>query len=209
MSRKQFTNRQITQAFTHIEERLTKLSLLTEIIHPYFYEYSIINAQPLNWVLTELIFHVYGQTARCWFDVAKGGYKTTSVCEIYKQIKHSKKYLKFSTEQKKLFDELEKLIEKIKKKYEKRLNTFADKYYAHNENRTAKQRHKEYENLKISWDYITYLVTQAKIIVNYLLKYWEGRETNFEKNHYQYFSEGFWSAINPKILKLKLHPFKK
>lgn len=203
MNRKKFTNRQITQAFPYIEGRLAKLSILTEIINPYFYKHSVVNAHSLTWVLTELILHVYGQTARCWFDVARNKYKTISVCEIYTQIKHSKKYHKVSAEQKKSFDELEKPIEKIRKKYEKRLKNLADKYYAHIESRTAKQKHKEYENLKISWDNITFLIVQAKAIVNELLKFWDGREANFEEAHYPYFREGFWNAIDQKILKPK------
>jgi hypothetical protein len=205
VSRKQFTNRQITQAFPYIEGGLAKLSILTEIINPYFCKYSVVNAHSLTWVLTELILHVYGQTTRCWFDVANK-YKTISVCEIYRQIKNSKKYHKFSTEQKKSFDELEKPIEKIRKKYEKRLKNLADKYYAHIESRTVKQRHKEYENLKISWDDITFLIAQAKTIVNKLLKFWDGRDADFEETNSQYIGEGFWNVIDKKILKPKSLP---
>lgn len=209
MSKMQFTNRQITQAFSQIEERLIKLSIFVEVINPFFYKYQIIDAHSLNWIIVELIQHVYGQTARCWFDVAKGQYKTISVSEIYKQIKHSQKYNKFSAEQKNSIDEIGKQIKKIQKRYEKRLKNLADKYYAHNEIRTSKQRHKEYETLKISWIKITFLVEQAKNIINGLLKHWEGKEFHFEQTNYQYFREGFWDSIDRKNLKSISHFSKK
>lgn len=200
MTKKLFTNRQITQAFSQIEERLVKISILVEIINPYFYERIIVNAHPLNWVIVELIHHTYGQTARCWFDEAKGKYKTISVCEIYNQIKQSRNYSKFSLVQKKSIDAIGKSIEKIRKKYEKKLKNFADKYYAHNEIRTNKQRHKEYETLKVSWDMIVYLIKEAKNIVNNLLKHWGGSDLHYSEGDYQFFREGFWNSINSNVL---------
>lgn len=200
MSKKPFTTKQITQAFSQIEGRLTKISILVEIINPYFYEHIIVNAHPLNWIIVELIHHVYGQTTRCWFDETKGKYKTISVCEIYKQIKQSQRCKKFSSKQKTSLEDIGKSIEKTRKKYEKRLKNFADKYYAHNEIRTAKQHHKEYETLKISWEEITFLLKKAKSTINDLLKHWDGKEFHYSEGYYQYFREGFWNSIDHKIL---------
>lgn len=197
---KSFTTREITQAFSQIAGKLTKISILVEIINPYFYERIFVNAHPLSWVIGELIHHVYGQMARCWFDEAKGKYKTISVCEIYRQIKHSREYKKFSSEQKNSIEGIGKSIEKIRKRYEKRLKNLADKYYAHNEIRTDKQRRKEYETLKISWEKISFLLDQAKNTINGLSKNWDGKEFDYSKGDYQYFQEGFWHSINPKIL---------
>jgi len=150
-----------------------------------------------------LIHHVYGQTARCWFDEAKKNYKTISISELYKQIMQSKKYKKFSSDQKLAMGKIGQLIEKNRKKYMKKLMTFADKYYAHNEARTDGQRRKEYENLKVFWKNITTLIETAKNITNELYGFWQKKGLYFGEQNYQYFCDGFWETIDSKVLKLR------
>lgn len=208
MGRKQFTDKQISRGLQQLQDKLTQLSIFSVIIRPYFFDYVIIDAHPLVWVIVEMIHHVYGQTTRCWFDQANKQYKTISVCEMYEQITKSKKYKKHSLDWEKSFNKIGKEIKKTERKYKKRLSTFADKYYAHNEVRTSKQRHKEFETLKAGWPDIEALILSAKNITTDLIKFWDSRTAHFSEGDYQYFRDKFWHSINSEVLKPASHFYK-
>lgn len=56
---------QIGRAFRQVEGRIAILSILIEILNPYFHKYRLINAHPLNLFLVTIIHQVYGLMARC------------------------------------------------------------------------------------------------------------------------------------------------
>jgi hypothetical protein len=80
---KPFTPKKISNGIKHLVERLSRLSLLMEIIDPYFkkplsYSHAII------WIVNELIYHIYGQASRCVFDEYKvTKYKTVSLSILF------------------------------------------------------------------------------------------------------------------------------
>lgn len=208
MNSMQYSDMKIAQGLKQLEDKLTQLSIFAVIIRPYFFDYVIVDAHPLVWLIVETIHHVYGQTTRCWFDRANKKHKTVSVCEIYEQIKRSEKYKKKSPDKLKAFNKNEKIIKKMKNKYKKRMSDFTNKYYAHNEIRTKKQRQREFEMLKAGWQDIEDLILSAKNITNDMFLFWKRKEANFRNGDYPYFRE-FWNSINPEVLKPVSHFFKK
>jgi len=209
MNGNDFTDEDISKGFKQIEGRLTRLSILLEIARPYYVKYDFVRSHPLVWMINESMFHVIGQIARCWFDKAKGGFKTISVRELYEQIRRNKKYQGLQSIEKQSFDALGKEIEKYGKKYEKEISTLADKYYAHIEVRTEEEVKREYEDLKIGWKEIEDLIVSAKRVVNEMVKFWEEREANFEMGSYWIFRDQFWNSIKDEILVIKQPPLDK
>lgn len=206
---KKFSDEEITKGFKEIEGWLAQLSIMAAIIKPYYFEYIVKNAQSFDWMLKEFVFHMFGQVDRCWFDRANKDYKTISVCELYEQVKLSKKFEKASVNWKKKFSNMDKQKHVIKRKFENKMRTLAGKYYAHREVRSDEQKLKEYEGVKIGWGDLEKLIKSAKKIINSLLIFWEDRQANFEEPKYKYFRDNFWSVIKPSVLEVRSRSSKK
>lgn len=200
MDKKQFTKRQISDGFKQLEGRITQISIITEIISP-FYTSTVIYSHPLHWIINQLALHVVGQVTRTCFDEHRSPkYKTLSICEIYNQIISSRRYQNFSIEEKRKMSNVKRTINSKKRKYEKRLKKFTDKYYAHLEHRKQKQITREYEKLEFGINDLKKVTQWARKSLNIMRMCWENQSANFAEGQYTYFSEGFRSAIQDEIL---------
>lgn len=197
-----FTAKDLDVGVNTLIKSVSDLSLLSSIIDPYFNGFHVTHDSiALSSFINEMIFHIYGQLSRIYFDESRN-YPTISIKVLYNKISKKRKEKVIGYSHKDRFKQSgEKLIE-IEKKYKKTLQEFCDKHYAHKELiRGLRRVTQDRRIIKNSWQEIVDLISDAREIIFEINLYLNNSTFIFAVEEYELYQKKFWGLIDSKVFK--------